>query len=77
MAGESAELEDAIGSIYAQQKQWDEARKRFEHAVATGWSAGERADSSGSGAAGTRGFADALTMLEAMEKADPPDVNVQ
>lgn len=34
ITGERANLEDAIGSLYAQQKDWDEARSRFERALA-------------------------------------------
>jgi len=34
IAGPSAETEDAIGTLYAQQRKWDEARKRFERALA-------------------------------------------
>lgn len=35
IAGERADLEDAIGSLYAQQKQWDEAKQRFNLALAS------------------------------------------
>lgn len=35
IAGERADLEDAIGSLYAQQKQWEEARQRFNLALAS------------------------------------------
>ena len=33
LTGRSAALDDAIGSLYAQSKQWDNARGRFEHAL--------------------------------------------
>ena len=33
LAGQRANLEDEIGSLYAQQGQWNEARTRFEHAI--------------------------------------------
>ncbi|HTB97470.1 MAG TPA: tetratricopeptide repeat protein [Terracidiphilus sp.] len=32
-AGERADLEDAIGSVYAQEQQWEKARSHFEHAL--------------------------------------------
>lgn len=33
LTGPRAEVSDAIGTLYAQQGKWDEARKRFEHAL--------------------------------------------
>jgi tetratricopeptide (TPR) repeat protein len=77
IAGERADLEDAIGSLYAQQKQWDAARKRFEHGaelddslaivrVHLGVVLREQGDLAGS-----------LTMLEPVAKAEPPDVNAE
>ena len=77
IAGERADLEDAIGSLYAQQKQWDAARKRFEHAVELdgtlaiarvhlGVVLREQGDLSGS-----------LMTLEAVAKGDPPDARAE
>jgi protein O-GlcNAc transferase len=34
ITGERADLEDAIGALYGQRKQWADAQKRFEHALA-------------------------------------------
>jgi protein O-GlcNAc transferase len=33
ITGPRADIEDAIGTLYAQQSKWEEARKRFEHAL--------------------------------------------
>ena len=33
ITGPTSELEDAIGSLYAQQRNWPEAQQRFEHAI--------------------------------------------
>ncbi len=33
LTGPRAEISDAIGTLYAQQSRWDEAQKRFEHAL--------------------------------------------
>ena len=33
LTGPKAEIDDAIGTLYAQQSKWDEARKRFLHAL--------------------------------------------
>ena len=34
LTGPRADLEDAIGTLYAQQAKWQEAQERFEHAIA-------------------------------------------
>lgn len=34
LTGPKADLEDVIGTVYAQQSKWDEAKQRFEHALA-------------------------------------------
>jgi protein O-GlcNAc transferase len=73
MTGERAELEDAIGSLYAQQKKWGEARERFEHAIQLNGSLTIARIHLGVLLREQGDLADALTRLEAVTKLDPPD----
>ncbi|MGO9434474.1 MAG: tetratricopeptide repeat protein [Terracidiphilus sp.] len=73
LAGEHAEIEDAIGSLYAQEKQWDEARKRFEHAIQLNGSLTSARIHLGVLQRERGDITESLTTLEAAAKADPPD----
>ena len=75
IAGERAELEDAIGSLYAQQKQWDEAHKRFERAVELDGSLAIAKVHLGVVLREQGDLAGSLTTLETVAKAEPLDAN--
>ena len=72
LVGRRAQLDDAIGSLYAQQEKWDEARARFEHAIALDGGYMPARIHLGILLRQQHDLADALATLEAAAKLTPP-----
>jgi len=77
VGGETAGLEDAIGSLYALEQKWDEARRRFEHALTLDPSLASARVHLGVVLRAQGDLAGSLTALEGVAKADPPDASAQ
>src|SRR3984885_16809 len=73
--GPRADLEDAIGSLYALESRWAEARTRFEHAIALDGSLVSARVHLGVLFRQQQDLADSLTTLEAVAQTNPLDVH--
>lgn len=73
ITGPRADLEDAIGSVYAQQKEWNEARQRFEHALALDPTMGRAQVHLGVALREQRDVAGSAAVLAEAVKSNPAD----
>jgi protein O-GlcNAc transferase len=73
--GPRPDLEDAIGSLYAQQSRWEEARRKFEHAIALDGTYLRARIHLGVLLRTQQDLADSLTTLDSAAKMNPTDAN--
>ena len=73
LAGRRANLEDEIGSVYAQEGNWGEARTRFEHAIALDGSLVQARIHLGIVLRKQNDLDGSLATLGAVAKLDPPN----
>ena len=75
LTGPRADVEDAIGSLYARQQEWDKARERFEHALTLDSTYTRARVHLGVVYRQQHDLAHALSALEPAAAANPPDAS--
>ena len=73
LAGRRANVDDEIGSLYAQLGNWDAARSQFEHAISLDASMVQARIHLGIVLRRQNNIGDSLAMLGALAKLDPPN----
>ncbi len=73
LAGRRANVDDEIGSLYAQQGDWDAARSQFEHAISLDGSMVQARIHLGIVLRRQNDLGDSLATLAALVKLDPPN----